>query len=86
MGIAIYNNYFIDLPLAHACYKILLDQKLTLEDYAQWQPESARSLQFILDYTEFEKQSLEDLLQRTFTADVERFGVVEEVELFEGGK
>lgn len=34
MGLAIYNNYFIDLPIAHACYKILLDQELTLEDYA----------------------------------------------------
>jgi len=25
MGIAIYNNCHIDLPLAHACYKLLLD-------------------------------------------------------------
>lgn len=25
MGLAIYNNLFIDLPLAHACYKLLLD-------------------------------------------------------------
>ena len=25
MGIAIYNNTFIDLPLPHACFKLLLD-------------------------------------------------------------
>lgn len=25
MGLAIYNNMFIDMPMAHACYKILLD-------------------------------------------------------------
>jgi E3 ubiquitin-protein ligase HECTD2 len=25
MGIAIYNNTFIDLPFPHACFKLLLD-------------------------------------------------------------
>jgi hypothetical protein len=25
MGLAIYNNMFIDMPMAHACYKLLLD-------------------------------------------------------------
>lgn len=71
MGIALYNNTFIDLPLVHATYKILLDEKPTLEDYAQWQPETAKSLKFILDYEDHEKSSLEDIVCRNFTIDVE---------------
>lgn len=36
MGLAIYNNMFIDMPMVHACYKLLLDVEPSLEDYAQW--------------------------------------------------
>jgi len=25
MGIAIYNNMFVDMPMVHACFKLLLD-------------------------------------------------------------
>jgi hypothetical protein len=32
MGLAIYNNMFLDMPMAHACYKFLLDQDPDLED------------------------------------------------------
>lgn len=45
MGIALYNNEFIDLPFPHACFKILLDQDVDLDDYAQWQPDTAKGLQ-----------------------------------------
>lgn len=50
MGIAYYNNMFVDMPLAPACYKILLDQEPNLQDMKMWQPEIASSLQYILDY------------------------------------
>ena len=36
MGIAIYNNTFIDLPFPTAAYKILLDEKPTMDDLVQW--------------------------------------------------
>ena len=85
MGIALYNNTFIDLPLIHATYKILLDQTPTLEDFAQWQPETAKSLKFILDYEEHDKCLLEDVVCRTFSVDIEQFGAVEQVELKPGG-
>lgn len=62
MGLAIYNNTFLDLPLAHAGFKILLDQQPEIEDLAQWQPEVARSLQFILDYKDHHNQPLEDII------------------------
>lgn len=52
---------------------------------AQWQPETAKSLRFILDYKDHHKAAIEDILCRTFTVDVERFGVTEEVELVPGG-
>lgn len=85
MGIAIYNNLHLDLPLAHACYKLLLDGKPDIVDLEQWQPETAKSLQFILDYEDHEKAALEDIICRTFTVDVERFGAVEQVELKPNG-
>lgn len=53
---------------------------------AQYQPEAAKSLRFIAEYEDHEKCPLEDMLCRSFTVDVERFGVTEEVELCPGGK
>ena len=34
MGIAFYNNYFIDMPIVPTCYKILLGLPLELKDLA----------------------------------------------------
>ena len=34
MGIAIYNNQFLDIPLAHAIFKIMLDQEPDIDDLA----------------------------------------------------
>ena len=75
MGIAIYNNTFINLQFPQACYKILLGQTLDLDDLRQWQPETANSFQFMLDYDE-EKEGvpLEDVVCRNFTVTVENFG------------
>lgn len=84
MGIAIYNNTFIDLPFPHACFKILLDMEPDLDDLAQWQPEMAKSLQFLLDYNNPDVP-LEDVFCRTFTADVTKLGAVEEIELKPNG-
>ena len=83
MGIAIYNNTFIDLPFPHACFKVLLDQELDLDDLKQWQPETAKSLQFILNYND--AVPLEDVIMRNFTANVSVLGAVNEVELKPNG-
>ena len=32
MGIAVYNNTFIDLPLPMACFKLLIDEEPNLDD------------------------------------------------------
>ena len=41
MGIAVYNNTFINLPFPHAIYKVLIDQEPDLDDLRQWEPEVA---------------------------------------------
>ena len=75
MGIAIYNNTFIDMPFPRAAYKMLLDQEPNLDDLAQWDPNLAKSFQDMLDYDESANGvPLEDVLCRTFSADVEQFG------------
>ena len=72
MGIAIYNNTFIDLPFPRAAYKLLLGKKPDLSDLAQWQPEIANSFDFILKYDgKKEGLPLEQCLERAFTADLE---------------
>ena len=75
MGIAIYNNTFIDLPFPTAAYKLLLDETPNIDDVLQFQPEMAQSFHFILNYDgKKEGVSLEDCLCRTFTADLDSFG------------
>lgn len=36
MGIAVYNNTFIDMPFPRACYKVLVDEEPNLDDLRQW--------------------------------------------------
>ena len=62
----------MDFPLPFFFFKLKfygLDS-ITLDDFAQWQPETAKSLQYILDYDRTEECPLEDLVSRTFSVDV----------------
>ena len=57
-----------------------------MDDLRQWDPETAASLQFMLDYDEKQQgMPLEEMVQRTFTVTVENFGAHEEVELIPKG-
>lgn len=86
MGIAVYNNTFINLPFPSAVFKILIDEEPDMDDLRQWQPETANSLQYMLDFDEAkEGAALEDIVCRTFTVDVEQFGAVSQVDLKPGG-
>ena len=77
MGIAVYNNTCIDLPFPRACYKVLIDQEPDLDDLRQWEPETAASLESMLSWDDAKMGgSMEDVLCRTFTVDVEQFGAV----------
>ena len=77
MGIAVYNNTFIDLPFPMACFKVLVGEEPNLDDLRQWQPETAKSLEQMLNWDEAKMGgTMQDVLCRTFTADVESFGEV----------
>ena len=77
MGVAVYNNTFINLPFPRACYKVLIDQEPDLDDLRQWEPETAQSLEMILNWDDTKMGGkMEDVLCRTFTADVESFGAI----------
>ena len=45
MGIAMYNDCHIEVPLVSVIYKFLLGGKPDFEDLAHWQPEIARSFE-----------------------------------------
>ena len=76
MGIAVYNCTFIDLPLLMACFKILIGEEPGLDDLRQWEPDTAKSLEQMLNWEEAKLGKMEEVMCRTFTADVESFGEV----------
>lgn len=86
MGLAVYNNTFIDLPFPRACYKVLIDKEPDLDDLRQWEPETAQSLEAMLSWDDVKMMgSMEEILCRTFTVDIEQFGAITQLELIEGG-
>jgi len=72
VGLAIFNDTLIDFPLPYFFFKLKFQgiDSVTLDDFAQWQPETAKSLKFILDYDKEDEFPLEDLVSRTFSVDV----------------
>ena len=73
-----YNNTFIDLPFPMACFKVLIDEEPSLDDLRQWEPETAQSLEAMLNWDEAKMGGkIEEIVCRTFTADVESFGEVQ---------
>lgn len=72
MALAPQNQVILDIPILSTCYKILLDQKLDMDDLKEWQPDVWQSFQYILNYKD--DAPLEDILARTFTIDYEIFG------------
>ena len=72
MGLAIYSDTLIDFPLPFFFFKVRFFgiESVTIDDYSRWQPETAKSLQFILDYDKEDECALEDIICRTFSVDV----------------
>ncbi len=79
MGLAVFNQVLIDMPFPKACYKKLLGAPVTLDDLKEWQPEIAKALEFIINYSD--EAPLEDVLGTNFTIDVEQYGETSSVEL-----
>eukprot|EP00730_Choanoeca_flexa_P006044 TRINITY_DN12072_c0_g2_i5.p1 TRINITY_DN12072_c0_g2~~TRINITY_DN12072_c0_g2_i5.p1 ORF type:complete len:735 (+),score=151.15 TRINITY_DN12072_c0_g2_i5:133-2205(+) len=80
LGLAAYNGVLLDLKLPAAFYKLLLELPVSLEDYADYAPTQAESLQQVLTY----QGDLEDLCQ-TFSVTEEHSDGMREVDLVPNG-
>lgn len=67
------------MPFPKACYKKLLGHECTIEDLREWQPDIAKALEFILNYSD--ATPLEEVLGTNFTIDIEQYGETSSVEL-----
>lgn len=83
-GLAIYNNIILDIHFPLALYKMLVNQKPTLDDLREWQPEIAKSMEFILNYKD-PNVPLSEVLDLNFTIESEQFGEKITEELKPGG-
>ncbi|GAA5938505.1 hypothetical protein JCM10213_006945 [Rhodosporidiobolus nylandii] len=84
IGLALYNQATLDVPLPLATYKRLLSEPTTLADLAQLHPSLARGLQQLLDFPDAD--SVEETFCRSFVGEYEAWGEVVGIELVEGGK
>lgn len=82
IGLAIYNSNILDIHFPLAMYKKLLNREITLEDFAQYDPQVASSLKAILNY---EKDDIAEAMSLTFTIQYESWGAQVEHELKDGG-
>jgi E3 ubiquitin-protein ligase HERC4 len=81
-GLAIYNSTIIDLPFPLCLYKKLLQRDVNLDDLRGLQPDVARSLQQVLDYTE---DDIVDVFGLTFQVTEQSFGASINYELIANG-
>jgi E3 ubiquitin-protein ligase NEDD4 len=79
VGLAIFHQRFLDAFFVTAFYKMVLGMKLTLDDLESIDVEMYNSLKWTLE------NSIEGVLENTFTAEVSRFGELVAVELKPGG-
>lgn len=81
-GLAIYNFTIINIPFPLALYKKLLNEPVVLSDLKGLSPNTANSLQSLLDY---EDDDLEDVFCLTFEITRDVFGEVKSIPLKAGG-
>ena len=82
-GLAIYNSVILDVHFPLCLYKKLLGQSVGIKDLEQMQPELARSLRKLLEWSG--PGSVEDIFCATFTMDQGSFGHVQTFELKPNG-
>ena len=83
-GLAIYNSVILDVHFPLCLYKKLLGQDVGIKDLEQMQPDVARSLKKLLEWSG--PGSVEDVFCATFVVDQPKgFGETTAVELVPGG-
>ncbi|PWN54239.1 putative ubiquitin-protein ligase [Violaceomyces palustris] len=79
LGLAIFHRRFLDAYFIVSFYKMILKKKITLADLESVDADYHRSLQWMLD------NSIEGIVEETFTAVEDKFGEMVTVELKPGG-
>ncbi|AMD21038.1 HEL243Cp [Eremothecium sinecaudum] len=80
VGLGIFHRRFLDAFFVGALYKMMLRKKVVLQDMEGVDAEVYNSLKWILE------NSIDGILDLTFSADDERFGEVVTVDLKPGGR
>lgn len=81
-GLAVYNSVVFNFPFPIALYKMMLDEKPTLEDLTELSPLEGKSLQSLLDY---ESDDFESVFCLNFTITSTILGEPKTYELKPGG-
>ena len=84
ISLAIYNNIILPVRFPLLLYKKLLNKKITLDDLSEMEPEVVRSLKAI-EAMGRNRESIIDL-GIFFSTTVDNFGVLQEVDLIQGGR
>eukprot|EP00794_Sanderia_malayensis_P012026 gene12026-13267_t len=71
-GLALYNSTIIDIRFPLALYKKLLDQRTNLDDFRYYEPNYARTLQYLLDY-DTEWGNIKDIFSQGFQIEEKSF-------------
>ncbi|KAI5119417.1 hypothetical protein M0805_009868 [Coniferiporia weirii] len=79
LGLAIFHRRFLDAYFIVSFYKMILKKKVTLSDLESVDAELYRGLSWMLE------NSIEDVIDETFTTAEERFGEMVTIELKPGG-
>ncbi|CZT41284.1 probable ubiquitin-protein ligase [Rhynchosporium secalis] len=80
VGLAIFHRRFLDAFFIGALYKMMLNKAVALSDMEGVDADFHRSLQWMLD------NSIEGVLEQTFSTEDERFGQTEIEDLKPGGR
>ncbi|TPX54318.1 hypothetical protein PhCBS80983_g05973 [Powellomyces hirtus] len=80
VGLAIFHQRFLDAFFITAFYKMILKKKIVIKDMESVDAEMWRSLEWMLN------NDITDVLDLTFSAEEEVFGVVKTMDLKPGGR
>eukprot|EP01028_Stygiella_incarcerata_P003129 TRINITY_DN1593_c0_g1_i1.p1 TRINITY_DN1593_c0_g1~~TRINITY_DN1593_c0_g1_i1.p1 ORF type:complete len:683 (-),score=147.33 TRINITY_DN1593_c0_g1_i1:167-2215(-) len=83
LGLAIYNQVILDLHFPLIVYKKLLDEETTFEDFKEFDPSVARSMETLLEY---EGDDFESVFDMRFVRSEDVFGESREIPLIPGGE
>ncbi|KAI8608198.1 E3 ubiquitin-protein ligase hula [Chytriomyces sp. MP71] len=80
VGLAIFHQRFLDAFFVTSFYKLILGKKVGYADLESIDAQQYKSMQWMLE------NPIEDVLDLTFSTEIENFGVIETVDLKPGGR